>query len=110
MKHKRGLSGADRQARSQLHQLLERADGLAHGSIIRLARRCGNPNCRCALKDEKHLSWCLGMSEKGRTRMKHIPKAEEGTVRRWVRQYQEARRLLETISQEAWKRLAQGKE
>jgi hypothetical protein len=110
MKHKRGLSEADRRARSQLHQLLERADALVHGSMIRLARRCGNPNCRCALKDQKHLSWCLGVSEKGRTRMKHIPKTEEATVRRWVRQYQEARRLLEAISQEAWKRLAQGKD
>lgn len=110
MKHKRGLSVVDRQARSRLHQLLERADALVHGSMIHLARRCGNPNCRCALKDEKHLSWCLGVSEKGRTRMKHIPRAEEATVRRWVRQYQEARRLLEAISQEAWKRLARGKE
>jgi hypothetical protein len=52
------------------------------------------------------VSWCLGVSEKGRPRMKHIPKAEEGTVQRWVKQYQQARQLLEQISQEAWKRLA----
>ena len=110
MKHKRGLSEADRQARSQLHQLLERADGLAHGSIIRLARRCGNPTCRCATKDQKHESWCLGVSEKGRTRMKHIPRDREGEVKRWVQQYQRARQLLETMSAEAWKRLQKGQE
>lgn len=109
MKHRKGLSPKDRQARSQLHLLLERADGMVHGSLIRMARRCGNPNCRCTLQDQKHVSWCLGVSEKGRTRMKHIPKAEEGAVQRWARQYQQARKLLEQISQEAWKHLAEGK-
>ena len=110
MKHRKGLSPKDRQARSQLHLLLERADGMVHGSLIRMARRCGNPACRCTLKDQKHVSWCLGVSEKGQTRMKHIPKAEEGAVQRWVKQYQQARLLLEQISHEAWKRLAEGKD
>ena len=106
MKHRKGLSETDRKVRSQLHLLLERSDGLVHGSPIRMARRCGNPHCRCTRKDQKHVSWCLGVSEKGRSRMKHIPKTEEGAVRRWVAQYQQARQLLEQISQEAWKRLA----
>jgi len=110
MKHRKGLSETDRQARSHLHQLLERADGLVHGSLIRMARRCGNPKCRCALKDQKHESWCLGVSEKGRTRMKHIPRTEEGTVKQWVQHYQRARQLLEIISAEAWKRLQKTKE
>lgn len=110
MTHRKGLSDADRHARSQLHQLLEQADGLVHGSLIRMARRCGNPNCRCARKDQKHVSWCLGVSEKGRTRMKHIPKDQEEVVRRWVQQYQRSRHLLEVISAEAWKRLRKGSE
>jgi len=83
MKHKKGLSEKDRQARSQLHQLLQRADSMVHGSLIRMARRCGNPKCRCTLKDQKHVSWCLGVSEKGHCRMKHIPAAQEKTVQRW---------------------------
>lgn len=110
MRHRKGLTEADREARSQLHQLLERADGLAHGSLIRMSRRCGNPKCRCALKDEKHESWCLGVSQKGRTRMKHIPRDQEARVRRWVQQYQRARELLEAISTEAWKQLQKAKE
>lgn len=110
MRHRKGLTEADREARRQLHQLLERADGLAHGSLIRMSRRCGNPKCRCALKDEKHESWCLGVSQKGRTRMKHIPRDQEARVRRWVQQYQRARELLEAISTEAWKQLQKAKE
>jgi len=110
MKHQKGLSAQDRSARSRLRLLLDRADGFIHGSMIRMARRCGNPGCHCATKDELHVSWCLGVTEKRRSRMKHILKKKEVTVRRWVRQYQEARRLLDLMSQEAWQRLGKGKE
>lgn len=100
-----GLSAADRAARSRLHLLLEQADGLVHGSLIRMARRCGNPNCRCATKGQKHVSWYLGVTVKRKTRMKHLPKGSEAKVRRWVEHYRHARELLEQISQEAWKHL-----
>lgn len=110
MRHRKGLSLKDRLARSRLHRLLEWADGLVHGSVIRFARRCGNPRCRCARQDQKHVSWCLGVTIRGQTRMKHIPKAQERAVRRWVRQYQQARQLLEQISEAAWQHLRAGKE
>jgi hypothetical protein len=110
MKHRKGLSEKDRNARSQLRQLLERADGVIHGSLIRMSRKCGNPGCRCTLKGQKHSSWCLGVSIRGKTRMKHIPQALETDVRRWVQQYQRARQLIEEMSQQAWHRLSQPKE
>lgn len=106
MKHRKGVSVADKAARSRLHQLLEQADGLAHGSLIRMARCCGNPRCRCATQDQKHVSWYLGVTEKRKTRMKHLPKGAEAKVRRWVEQYRQARALLDEISQEAWKQLS----
>lgn len=107
MKHAKGLSAADRTARSQLHQVLEQADGLIHGSLIRMRRRCGNPRCRCATQDQKHESWYLGITRKRTTRMKHIGKDKEATVRRWLEAHRKARHLLETISAEAWKRLSE---
>jgi len=110
VKHRKGLSEKDRNARSQLRKLLESADGVIHGSLIRLSRKCGNPSCRCALKGQKHPSWCLGVSIKGKTRMKHIPKGMESDVRRWVEQYQRARQFIEEMSQEAWQKLNQPKE
>ena len=110
MHHRRGLSEQDRGARSQLRQLLERSDGLIHGSLIRMTRRCGKAGCRCALKGQKHQSWYLGVTTKGKPRMKHIPSAQESQVRRWVDAYQRARSLLEEMSREAWQRLEQPKE
>ena len=90
MRHRQGLSEQDRGARSQLRQLLERADGLIHGSMIRMARTCGKAGCRCALKGKKHQSWYLGVSAQGKPRMKHISQAQEAQVRRWVEAYQRA--------------------
>lgn len=110
MRHRKGLSEQDRGARSHLHQLLERADGLIHGSLIRMARTCGKPGCRCALKGQKHQSWYLGVSVQGKPRMKHIPPAREAQVRRWVEAYQQARALLEEMSRQAWQQLQQPKE
>jgi len=110
MKHRRGLSAVDRAARSQLRKLLDQADGMVHGSFIQMARCCGNPNCRCAKEDQKHRSWYLGITQKRKTRMKHIAKHQEGIVRRWIKAYRQARSLLDQISQEAWKRLTEGKE
>jgi len=110
MKHQKGLSELDRVARSQLRKLLDQADGFIHGSMIRMVRRCGNPRCQCVTKDKRHVSWCLGVTEKCQTRMKHIPKSQEGAVRRWIRQYKHARTVLDQLSQEAWKRLNEEKE
>jgi hypothetical protein len=107
MKHAKGLSAADRTARSQLHLLLQQADGFVHGSLIRMRRRCGNPTCRCATQDQKHESWYLGVTQKRKTRMKHIAKDKEATVRRWLDAHRKARLLLEQISVEAWKRLSE---
>jgi hypothetical protein len=109
MKCCKGLSVADRAARSRLHKLLNEADGLLHASLIRMSRRCGYAHCRCATKDQKHQSWYCGVTQKRKTRMKHIAKDQEATIRRWRQSYQHARRLLEQISQEAWKRLAASK-
>jgi len=105
VKHAKGLSAVDRAARSQLHQLLEQADGLVHGSLILMRRRCGNPNCRCATQDQKHESWYLGITQKRTTRMKHIGKDKEAAVRRWLAAHRKARHLLDQISAAAWKRL-----
>ena len=109
MRHKKGLSAEDRAVRSRLLNLMGQADGFIHGSMIRMARKCGNPRCHCATKGELHVSWCLGVTEKRRTRIKHIPKDMESTVRRWTGHYQQARELLDLTSKEAWKRLEEGK-
>ncbi len=106
MRHRMGFSVEERRLRSELHRLLENADAFIHGSLIEMTRCCGNPKCRCVLKGEKHRSLYLSQSQKGgRPRMKCVPRASEAEVRRWVKNYHEARAHLEALSQLSWQKL-----
>lgn len=110
MRHRGVWSRKERSLRSRLHRLMATADGLVHGSVIEMARVCGNPRCKCALKGEKHVSLYLEQTRDRKTRMKYIPKTWEGRIRRWANNYRKARDLLEGISDEGWSRLASRKE
>jgi len=110
MKHRGGLSKKERSLRSQLHKVIADADGFVHGSVIRMARVCGNPRCKCAVKGEKHVSLYLGQTRQGKRRMKYIPRAWEERIQRWAGNYQQARDLLEQISEEGWRRLRESEE
>lgn len=104
------LPAKERQLRSRLHQLLSRAEGFLHGSLIIMARRCGKPGCRCASDDQaRHRALCLGQTRGGKTTMVHIPAALEPTVRQWVGGFQQAAALLEELSQQGRERLKQTK-
>lgn len=104
------LSAEERRLHSRLHQLLSEAGGLLHGSLIEMARRCGNPRCRCASDDaHKHRSLYLGQTRGGKTTMEYVPKDQEQIVRRWAGDFQRARDLLEAISRQGWRRLGESK-
>ncbi|MFA7233348.1 MAG: DUF6788 family protein, partial [Terrimicrobiaceae bacterium] len=74
MRHHTGLSSGERRLRSELRRLLENADAFIHGSLIEMKRCCGNPNCRCVLKGEKHRSLYLSQHQKGAPRTKCLPR------------------------------------
>lgn len=98
-------SPKERQARSRLRQLLNEP-GLLRASLIEMKRRCGNASCRCAkAKRYWHLSWYIGQSSKGSNRMKYIPEGLMPEVSLWVERYQEARKLLDEVSDESWNKI-----
>jgi hypothetical protein len=104
------LPREERLLRSRLHQLLSRAEGFLHGSVIEMARRCGNPRCRCASDDKyRHHSLYLGQTREGKTTMHYIPKDQESTVRRWAGDFQRAAAYLEDLSQQGRNRLSEAK-
>ena len=95
----------ERQALSRLRQILAEP-GLLRASIIRMNKRCGKPHCWCAkAKRHWHLSWCVGQSQEGKPRMKHIPAELLPEVKLWVGRYQEARKMLDEVSNENWKKI-----
>jgi hypothetical protein len=61
------------------------------GTVYELRRKCGKPGCRCA-QGQLHTRMVLSASEKGRTRLRVIPRGFLVEVQQKVRRYQELRR------------------
>ena len=62
------------------------------GTVYELRRRCGKPGCKCALGD-LHARMVVSASEKGRTRLRVIPRGFLVEVQERVKRYQELRRV-----------------
>lgn len=101
--HRGGQTARERHPLSQLRQLLSRP-GLLRGSLVRMARPCGKPGCRCA-RGHRHVSWYLAQSQGGQRRMLYVPESWLGRVREWTRRYAEIRQLLYELSALYWDRL-----
>lgn len=88
---------------------------MVQGSFYLLQRKCGKPNCRCAL-GQLHATWVLTRSEQGKDRLYTVPPDQRARVRQGAaeyRRYQRARavlvkrqgRLLALVDQMAAQRL-----
>ena len=62
------------------------------GTVYELRRRCGKPGCKC-VQGELHARMVVSASEKGRTRLRVIPRGFLVEVQERVRRYQELRRV-----------------
>ena len=104
------FSPRERELRSQLHLLLNNAEGFIHGSLIEMTRKCGNPNCRCASNDDlRHRSQYLGQTRDGKTSMVYLSKDLEPQVRQAIEHFQRALSLLEELNVEMRLRLTKSK-
>ena len=95
----------DRKKFSQLRQSLGRLAGeirqviepffshkpVIKGSVYELKTKCGKPGCKCA-KGQLHHRMVLSASEKGKTKLRAIPRGFLVEVQTKVRRYQELRR------------------
>jgi hypothetical protein len=62
------------------------------GTVYELRRRCGKPGCKCA-KGQLHARMVVSASEKGKTRLRVIPRGFLLEVQQKVRRYQDLRRI-----------------
>ena len=109
MKHRGKFAQKDRQARSQLAKLAG-SKRLLCGSLVTMARTCGNPRCRCALKGQKHVSLYLSIRDGKKRKMICIPKKWENTITQWVENYKKANGLMADISAHSLKRFMEDKD
>ena len=75
----------------QVFAELIRSTPMVPGSLYRLRRKCGKPNCRCA-HGELHETWVLTRSEQGKSRLYTVPAPDRASVREWASQYRRYQR------------------
>lgn len=70
---------------------------LVTGSLVKIQRKCGNKNCRCA-KGEGHPAHILTMTVKGKTKSVYVPVDLVDEVREWVQNHKRLKTLIRDIS------------
>jgi hypothetical protein len=85
--------------REQLKLQLSGLGDLRPGSLVERYRKCGKPDCHCALPDEPGHgpSWSLTHGVKGKTATKIIPKAFVPQTREHIAEYQRLRHLTNDL-------------
>lgn len=84
--------------RNGLIKKLAEVGPFVDGSMVVVKRRCGNKNCKCYLKDEKHESYYLHYKEKGVTKAVYIPVDLEEEVREWNDNHRKLKEIVAEIS------------
>ena len=79
-----------RQVNRQLRCLKEHRPFI-RGIVYKLRRKCGKEGCRC-MQGESHESWVLAVSEKGRKRMRMVPKGKRMLWAQMTERYRRFRR------------------
>jgi hypothetical protein len=64
---------------------------LVRGNVYNLRRKCGKAGCRCQ-EGHLHESWVLSVPEKGRKRMRAIPRGKRTQWRAMTERYRRFRR------------------
>lgn len=81
-----------------LVRILADRQPMVKGSVYRMERKCGKPNCRCAI-GKPHSSMVLSWSEGGRTRLLSVPEQKLDELKRLTETYQRFRRARARLVQ-----------
>jgi len=69
------------------------------GSLVKIQRRCGNPNCRCAREGPKHPAHLLTTKVNGKTKAIYVPVDMVQEVQQWCRQYRDIKANIKEVSE-----------
>lgn len=84
--------------RDALLKRLRRAGPFVNGSLVLIARTCGNSaHCRCS-RGQKHVNTYLSYAAKGKTKMVYIPVDLEKDVRDWSSEYRDLKEVIAEIA------------
>ena len=81
--------------------IISRMTGQANvirGTLVLMKRVCGNKRCKCT-RGQKHESFYLSQSHKGRTHMIYLPREAESKVREYTLHWRRLKGLLNQVSE-----------
>lgn len=88
-----------RRRRDALLKKLRRVGPILDGSLVLIARRCGNSaRCHCR-RGPKHISTYLTYAVEGKTQTLYIPVDLQQDVRRWSDQYRALKQVIREVCQ-----------
>jgi hypothetical protein len=70
------------------HQTIPSIPSVLRGSLIRLRRKCGKPNCHCA-HGQLHGCPALSYSHRGKTKLLTLPQAQLPEIRAALKRYRQ---------------------
>ena len=82
--------------------LLKRMAGIeefVRGSVVLMKRPCAQARCRQCASGERHPTWVLTVSEKGKTRTVYLGARRAPAARRMSEDYRRLERLTEDVAQ-----------
>ena len=85
-----------KQKRKLLVKRLGRSEEFLRGSVVRMRRCCVRPACRKCASGERHPTWVLTVSRKGKTHTVYLGEKRVEAARRMVGSY---RRLMEWVEE-----------
>ena len=88
----------EKSIKARLKKLTEIDKPLIAASLVKIERKCGNPNCKCA-KGEKHVGHILTFKEKQKTKSVYVPVDRLEEVREWVKENKKVKKLIKEINQ-----------
>ena len=91
------MEGELKKATSHLAKIIYKGDYIRGNAVI-MKRVCGNPRCRCALEDKKHVSLYLCRKQDGKTSMTYVPVKLEEQIQKKIANYHKIKNLLERAS------------
>jgi len=87
------------QKRRLLLRRMAQIEEFLRGSVVLMKRPCTYPRCRKCASGERHPTWGLTVSEKGKTRTAYLGVKRLDAARRMTGNYRRLQALVEQISQ-----------
>jgi Family of unknown function (DUF6788) len=101
--YRAGMSARERNARSKLAKIVHEL-GIIRGTLRQIERYCGRVDCKC-IKGQKHPMIYIAQIKNGKVKSIYVSQDKKELSNKWIKNYKEAKELLEIISEECIARL-----